>query len=421
MKYQAIRGMSDIVPPEITQWQALESVTRSFLNKRSYQEVRTPLVEYTELFTRSIGEETDIVFKEMYTFEDRKGRSLTLRPEMTASVVRAVIENNLIAQDDTARFYYIGPMFRAERPQAGRRRQFHQIGVELFGKADFFQDAEVIMLLRDFLLALGLNENEFAININSIGCKTCREPFNAKLTEYLRSKGSELCGDCMRRMQTNMLRVFDCKVEACKTVCAGSPKITDNLCDECNHYFAGLRRQLDDLKIKYAIVPSMVRGLDYYSGPVFEITSSKLGAQDAIAAGGRYDGLVKSCGGPDVGGIGFAIGVERLLQLVGTSLGSGQTDQLIYIAHSDSESSKARALALYAELVKNDINVFIDVAKGSLKSQLRQANKLNARCVLIIGDEELDEGTVSIKDMQSGEQSSVKSADVVNVVKKLIS
>jgi histidyl-tRNA synthetase len=420
MKYQAIRGMSDIAYPEVKAWQQVEAMTRAFLNQRSYQEVRTPLVEYTELFTRSIGEETDIVFKEMYTFEDRKGRSLTLRPEMTASVVRAVIENNLIGQDDTARFYYIGPMFRAERPQAGRRRQFHQIGVELFGKADFFQDAEVILLLRDFLEALGLTREDFTFKLNSIGCKKCREPFNATLEKYLRSQEAALCGDCKRRMQTNILRVFDCKVEGCKKVCADSPKITEHLCPECIHFFVGLKRTLDGLAIAYTVEPSMVRGLDYYSGPVFEVTSTKLGAQDAIAAGGRYDGLVKSCGGPDVGGIGFALGIERLLQVLGEGLKKNEEEKIVYLAHSENEASKAACLKLYAELLDNKFTVLVDMAKGSIKSQLRQANKVNAALVLIAGDEELEQGVVAVKDMKTGEQQSVKMADVAAVVKKMM-
>ncbi|MFC1809820.1 histidine--tRNA ligase [Candidatus Omnitrophota bacterium] len=422
MKYQAIRGMSDIIPEEISLWQKLEAVTRLFLNKRSYQEVRTPLVEYTELFTRSIGEETDIVFKEMYTFEDRKGRSLTLRPEMTASVVRAVVENNLLSQEETARFYYMGPMFRAERPQAGRRRQFHQIGVELFGKADFFQDTEVILLLCDLLEEVGVSRDSFTVKLNSIGCKKCREPFNQKLEEYLRSKEKELCGDCTRRMKTNLLRVFDCKVEKCNSVCKDSPKITDHLCAECNHYFSGLKRQLDSRAILYEVVPSMVRGLDYYCGPVFEVTSTKLGAQDAIAAGGRYDGLVKAFGGPNVGGIGFAIGIERLLQLLDTDKKKSDNESVpvIYLAHSNTEDSKAFCLDMYTKLLAEGKAVFIDMTKESLKSQFRQANKIDAQIVLIGGEDELAKGNVSIKDMKTGEQQEIKLDDVINVVKKLL-
>ncbi len=420
MKYQAIRGMSDIAYPEIKVWQQVEAMTRAFLNQRSYREVRTPLVEYTELFTRSIGEETDIVFKEMYTFQDRKGRSLTLRPEMTASVVRAVIENGLIEQDETARFYYLGPMFRAERPQAGRRRQFHQIGVELFGKADLFQDAEVIMLLRDLLIMLGLSQKDFTFKLNSIGCKKCREPFNATLEKYLRAKEAELCGDCKRRMQTNILRVFDCKEEACKKICAESPKITDHLCPECEQYFAGLKSALNALGIAYTVDPAMVRGLDYYCGPVFEVTSTKLGAQDAIGAGGRYDGLVKACGGPDVGGIGFAIGMERLLQLLGDGLAKGSDEKVIYLAHSETATAKTACLKLYAMLLREKFTVLLDMAKGSIKSQLRQANKVNAAVVLILGDEEVEKGLVAVKDMKTGEQQSVNMNDAADAVKKLM-
>ena len=425
MAYKAIRGMSDIVPPDVLLWQYVEAVTQDFFNKRSYGEIRTPLLEETDLFIRSIGEETDIVHKEMYTFNDRKGRNMSLRPEMTASVVRAVIENRLLVPDEVARFYYRGPMFRAERPQAGRRRQFHQIGVELFGTPEVYQDVEMIALIRDFLLKLGLTDDAFTVKVNFIGTKESREPYYTVLREYLKKHETALCDDCKRRLDTNILRVLDCKVEGCRSLCAKAPVITEHLGTEDAAHFSAIRQALDRLRIPYVVDPHMVRGLDYYTGLVFEVASAALGAQDALGAGGRYDGLVAACGGPDIGGIGFALGVERLLMVLAQSerFRNGLGCQpLVYVAHGNTAASRQEAFALYAHLASatGGVRVFIDTAKGSLKSQLRQANKQGAQAVVIIGDDELARGEVTIKNMTAGTQAAVKMSEAGDYLTKEI-
>lgn len=422
MKYKAIRGMSDIFAPDVRAWQCIEQVARDFFNARSYNEIRTPILEKTELFTRSIGEETDIVHKEMYTFPDRKGRELTLRPEMTAAVVRAVIENQLISQDEVSRFYYMGPMFRAERPQAGRKRQFHQIGLELFGDKNFYQDAEVILAMGDFFRAVGLTEDDFTIKVNSIGCKDCRDPYYVMLKDYLAEHEDQLCDDCKRRILTNTLRVLDCKVKQCKSVCAKAPKIVEHLCEPCDTYMKDFVEQVSLLGIDYVLDPMMVRGLDYYCGPVFEVVSEKLGAQDAIAAGGRYDGLVKACGGPDIGGIGFALGVERLMLVLADTDAFKKMlehDFRVYLAHTDSPESKQSCMRMYADLTRSGISVFLDMSKGSMKSQLRQANRIGMNAVVIAGDEELTNSEVSVKNMHTSEQSLVKIEEIRDALHRI--
>ena len=310
-KITAIKGIKDILPQDTPLWHQVELTARKIFECFGFCEIRVPIMEKTVLFQRSIGETTDIVEKEMYTFRDRDDELLTLRPEATASVIRAYIEHNLLASDPVTRLFTIGPMFRRERPQKGRFRQFHQIDVELFGDDKPASDAEVIFMLMHFLQSLGIEK--LSLEINSLGCKDCRPVFSKAVVDFLKGSESALCPDCQRRIYTNPLRVFDCKVETCGSVIADAPRILNFLCTECSDHFSEVKSYLDDLKLTYEINPQMVRGLDYYTKTAFEVKSGALGAQNSLAGGGRYDGLVSFLGGPEVPGIGFGIGMERLI------------------------------------------------------------------------------------------------------------
>ena len=313
MTIQAVRGTKDILPDEIAPWQRVEASARELFARYGYRELRTPIFEETELFARGIGAETDIVSKEMYTFADRDGGTLTLRPEATAGIVRAVIEHNLMNTDPALRVYAIGPMFRRERPQKGRYRQFHQVDVEAFGFTSATIDAEVIELALAFLDACGVTKRELVLN--SVGDRSCRPAYVERLQQALRAITASLCADCQRRVETNPLRVLDCKVPEDQAAIDALPKITDHLCGPCAEHFAEVRRQLELIGIPYRLSHRLVRGLDYYVRTTFEVTSDALGAQSSVLGGGRYDGLVKDLGGPDLAGIGFAVGLERLVSL----------------------------------------------------------------------------------------------------------
>ncbi|HSK30294.1 MAG TPA: histidine--tRNA ligase, partial [Candidatus Limnocylindria bacterium] len=318
MKITSIKGFADILPGEVELWQAVEETARRVFGAYNYAEIRIPVLEKTELFRRSIGETTDIVEKEMYTFEDRDGRSgdvadgtkLTLRPEGTAGVVRAYVESEMYKVEPMRKLYYMGPMFRRERPQKGRMRQFHQIGAEALGRGDAFIDAELLLLLGDFFGALGLTEP--SLQINSLGCSECRPKYRETLLAFLREHYAELCGNCQRRIERNPLRALDCKVPSCIAATQRAPSILDSLCAACSEHFATVQRLLRETGVTFALNPRMVRGLDYYCRTTFEWTTTQLGSQSAVAAGGRYDGLVEQLGGPPIPGVGFALGVERL-------------------------------------------------------------------------------------------------------------
>ncbi|HMA81095.1 MAG TPA: histidine--tRNA ligase, partial [Candidatus Binatia bacterium] len=322
MKITSIRGFADILPGEVELWQAVEAAARQVFGTYNFSEIRIPILEKTELFSRSIGETTDIVEKEMYTFEDRDGRNpestgatkLTLRPEGTAGVVRAYIEAEMFKVEPVRKLYYLGPMFRRERPQKGRMRQFHQIGAEAFGRGDAFIDAEILLLLHDFFTALGLTEP--ILELNSLGDSECRPKYRERLLEFLHRRQDKLCHNCRRRMERNPLRVLDCKEPGCIAATSDAPSILDSLCAACLEHFATVQRLLRDSEVNFALNPRMVRGLDYYCRTTFEWTTALLGAQSAVAAGGRYDGLVQELGGPAIPGVGFAMGVERITMLL---------------------------------------------------------------------------------------------------------
>ena len=403
MSYKTLKGMDDISFPDIYHWQYVETKAGEFFGRRLYEEIRTPIVEYTDLFQRSIGEASDIVNKEMYTFLDRGGRSLTLRPEMTASVIRAVINNNLLAQREPLKLFYSGPMFRAERPQAGRKRQFFFFFFEVVGNPDPFCDAEVIRDLVTFLEYLGLQKNDLTLRLNNVGCNDCRPGYLESLRGFFQGQISDMCKNCRFKFAKNVLRIFDCKNPACRAVAAQAPKVTDHVCQECRTHFDALVGFLDLFDIEYTVDKNIVRGLDYYTSTVFEVTSRKLGAQDALAAGGRYNNLLKELGGPDKGAIGFAIGIERLLICLADILRDYKTgilEKSVYIAYGDS-SYISSAQELIARFEKSGLPSYADYDSRSLKSQLKRANKYGFRWVLILNKDEFERGDVTLKDLHA--------------------
>ena len=415
-KITAIKGIKDILPKDSPIWHRVELTARKIFECFGFYEIRVPIMEKTALFQRSIGETTDIVEKEMYTFRDRDDELLTLRPEATASVIRAYIEHNLFASDPVTRLYTIGPMFRRERPQKGRFRQFHQIDVELFGDDKPASDAEVIFMLMHFLQSTGVEK--LSLEINSLGCKACRPVFSQAVVDFLKGSESALCPDCQRRIYTNPLRVFDCKVETCGKIIADAPRILNFLCAECDDHFSAVKSYLTDLKLPYKINPQMVRGLDYYTKTAFEVKSGELGAQNSLAGGGRYDGLVSFLGGPDVPGIGFGIGMERLIAcLPPDDKNPYHTD--IYIAALGARAQKI-AFGLTQELRRAGISAAMDYADRSLKSQMKRADKLNSAYTLIFGDKEIDENRAELRNMSTKNQQSLPMDQLLAVVSNIL-
>ncbi len=399
-KITAIKGIKDILPQETPAWQNIEAISRRIFERFGFREIRVPILEKTALFKRSIGETTDIVEKEMYTFRDRDEELITLRPEATASVIRAYIEHNLASSDPVTKLFTIGPMFRRERPQKGRYRQFHQIDVEVFGDDTPASDAEVIFMLMHFLDVAGVNN--LALEINSLGCKVCRPGFSRAVVDYLKEFEGALCPDCQRRMNTNPLRVFDCKVEACGQVISSAPSILDHLCAECSDHFDEVKGFLDDLNLAYGVNPKMVRGLDYYTKTAFEVKSGELGAQNSLAGGGRYDGLVGFLGGPDVPGVGFGIGMERLLTCLSGAASKGPATDIFIAALGQRAQKFAFRLTGFLRLA--GITAAMDYAGKSLKSQMKRADKLQSAYTLIIGDSEMDERRAVLRNMNTKNQ-----------------
>ncbi len=401
-KIQKIKGFADLLPGETQAFHFLEETAKDVFARYGYKEVRLPILERTELFSRSIGEETDVVQKEMYTFPDRKNRLLTMRPEATAGVVRAYVENGIPAKEELTKLYCAGPMFRYERPQKGRMRQFHQIDVEAFGSASPRLDAEMLFMLAHFLTEAGIADLNF--EINTLGCPECRPAYNAALNEYFRGfDAGQLCEDCMRRKLTNPLRVLDCKVPTCKELTRTAPLITDYQCDACKEHFVTVTGLLDKGGLSYTLNPRLVRGLDYYVRTTFEVTSGKIGAQSAVAGGGRYDGLVKTLGGPDLPGMGFACGMERLALLLGEKDLPAPDFYMAVLAPAALDDALLLALQLRAKGLTGECAL----AEKSAKSQMRQAGKSGSRYCLILGDAELAAGTIVVKDMAAGTQETI--------------
>ncbi|MBL6971275.1 MAG: histidine--tRNA ligase [Desulfobacterales bacterium] len=411
---QLIRGFKDILPGEVELWQKIEKTAVELLEDFGFKEIRIPIMERTELFARSIGEDTDIVEKEMYTFPDRKGDLLTLRPEATASIVRSYIQHKLYAQDPVRKFYTIGPMFRRERPQKGRYRQFYQINAEIFGVDSALADAQLIFILATLFERLSVTDVQS--HINSLGCPACRPDFKKSLNEFLSGVKERLCADCNRRQIRNPLRVLDCKVPACKEAIEGVPSILDSLCPECHRQFEILKHALERLHVPYVIDKRLVRGLDYYSRATFEIKTGLLGAQDAVAGGGRYDGLVKTLGGPDLPATGFAIGFDRLAELIADSKVDDARTLDIFVA-SLGEKSRALAFEWSCAFGLAGILVEMDMGDRSLKSQMKRANKFAAKHTLIVGEKELEQGAVILRNMATKEQVSIPIQGLVENIK----
>ena len=404
------KGTKDVLPAEAYKWHFVENTARRIAALYGLKEIRTPVFEHTELFLRGVGDTTDIVNKEMYTFLDKGERSITLKPEGTAGVVRSFIENGGGGGVLPQKMYYITPVFRYERPQAGRLREHHQFGVEIFGGKGAETDAEVILLARDYIAALGVEGVE--LNLNSIGCKHCRPKFNEALREYLRPHLSEMCPTCNARFEKNPLRILDCKEEKCAAINAGAPRSIDFLCDECREHFEKLKAILDDCGVAYTLNPKLVRGLDYYSKTVFEFVSTAIGAQGTVLGGGRYDTLIENLGGLAVPAVGFGSGIERmLLVLENTGKTIPQESPLgVYAAGLD-EAGRRAAFLLVQELRKKGISADFDHAARSVKAQFKYAGKVGARFVVAIGSNELESGMYTIKDMAASASESVAAAD----------
>jgi histidyl-tRNA synthetase len=409
----AIRGTHDILPGEVEKWQLVERVSRDLCERYGYVELRTPVLEHEELFAKGTGESTDIVQKEMYSFTDKGGERVTLRPEATPSMVRAYIEHNLEQTLPAAKLFCMGPMFRYERPQKGRYRQFHQLDIEVFGANDPAVDAEVIDLAWALINELKIEQSELVIN--SVGCKECRPKFQEALLKALGDDLPKLCQDCQRRAQTNPLRIYDCKVEADQPIIDRLPHSVDYLCEACAGHFNGVKRHLDGFGIPWQVSHRLVRGLDYYTRTTFEILGRSLGAQNALLGGGRYDGLVKDLGGPDRTGIGFAAGMERLVLALPESAVGTPRGRAFLVAIGD--DGREEALKLLAELRRAGVAAQMEFDARGVRAQMKRADRLQASVALIVGGDELARGEVTLKDMKSGEQLAVPRAEVVDSVK----
>ena len=408
----AIKGTKDILPREARNWQQVEAFVKSSFELYGYREIRTPVFEATELFEKGTGQTSDIVTKEMYTFTDKGGRSITLRPEYTPSVVRAIIEHRLYLQPEPLRFYFSGPMFRYDKPQKGRYRQFHQVDIEVFGESDPAIDAEIIEMADHLLKKLQVRETETLVN--SVGCEKCRPDYLRELRAAAAAVSASLCADCQRKVNTNPLRIFDCKVEACQELSRNFPEITGYLCQECEDHFRRFRSYLDLYQIHYRIEPRLVRGIDYYTKTTFEIVASKLGAQNAILGGGRYDNMMKEFGGPDICGIGFAMGMERLLSVVRLEK---KADEFLYLAHMGDEAKK-EAIELARYLRREGLECLLEFKDRGLKSQLSRASKLEAAWVLIIGEEEIRKGRYQLKEMRTGAQTEAGREEILRMLRR---
>ncbi|MEW5908493.1 MAG: histidine--tRNA ligase [Thermodesulfobacteriota bacterium] len=410
---QIIRGFKDILPGETELWQHIEICARSLFENFGFKEIRIPILEKTELFARSIGEDTDIVEKEMYTFEDRKGEKITLRPEATASIVRSLIQHGLYTKNPVQKLYTIGPMFRRERPQKGRYRQFYQINAEIFGVGSALADAELIFILMTLFSRLSVKNTE--AHINSLGCRECRPIYKEALNTHLDDFSSMLCPDCVRRKSRNPLRVLDCKVPSCRLAMENAPAMVDFLCDDCNAHFEETKQALEMLKIPFILDRNLVRGLDYYTRTTFEIQTSVLGAQNAVAGGGRYDGLVQALGGPQISATGFAIGFDRLIEVSDLDRDSFVKSPHLFIA-ALGEKSRMKAFEWSCRLGEKGIRTEMELGKKGLKSQMKQADRLNAGFVIIMGEDELSSGSVVLKDMKTSIQEQIPITDVVDAV-----
>lgn len=415
MRYRRPRGLQDILPDKVEEWRLAESTFRQVCSRYRYEEIRTPVFEETELFTRAVGEETDIVSKEMYTFEDRSGHSLTLRAEGTAPTIRAYLENNLRGQDRErlVKLFYIGPIFRYDRPQAGRYRQHHQCGLEALGSQNPAVDAEVIDLALGFYASLGITGVE--LRLNSVGCPACAPAYTEVLKQHVAPRLAEMCADCQRRFEANPLRMLDCKVETCREITDGAPTMVDVLCEDCASHFIALQGHLERLDIPYVLDPRIVRGLDYYTKTAFEFkVSAGLGAQDVIGGGGRYDGLIEQCGGPATPGVGIGMGIERIL-LVREALGvlAAERKRRGVLVVTLGDEAWGEGVKLTAQLRDAGVEADLDYRQRSMKSQLRYADNEHFAWAVILGEDELARKVVALRDLETSEQVEVPCGELI--------
>jgi len=413
---RAPKGTSDILPSQIDYWYYIENIIKEVLQIYGYREIRTPSFEHTELFVRGIGETTDIVNKEMFTFQDRKGRSLTLRPEGTAPVVRAYLEHNMSRENPLVKLFYLGNMFRCEKPQAGRYRQFNQFGLEAIGSQSPLIDAEIIQASLEIYKKIGLTDLKLVIN--SVGCRECRPKYLEALKEYFKDRKELLCSDCRERYDKNPLRILDCKNKQCQIEIKNSPTIFDYLCEDCREHFQKLKEFLDSIRVVYQVNPLLVRGLDYYTKTAFEIISGELGSQNAVGGGGRYDYLVEELGGKPTPAVGFAAGIERMiatLEKQGVKIPSWEGLKVFVATVSTEDHSSA--LKIVKQIRENGLSAEMDFLDKSLKAQMRLANKFNVSYVVIVGQEELKEQKVTIKNMLNGQQEKIAISKMLSYIK----
>ena len=414
---KSVKGTRDILPEDMPRWHFVEDHARACFSRFGFREIRTPILETTELFARSIGQETDIVAKEMYTFLDRKGRSLTLRPESTAPVARAYIEHSLHRRAEIERLYYIGPMFRYERPQKGRMRQFYQVGAEVFGSDHPIIDAETLHMLINFLNLLGIRPLELILN--SVGCHVCRPSYRAVLRSFLDPRREQLCADCRRRLEVNPLRCLDCKVPADRQLLGQVSPLLDSLCAACREHFDRVQGYLDQLRVAYSIDPRLVRGLDYYCRTTFEVTQPGLGAQNALLGGGRYDGLVASLGGPPIPGFGFAVGEDRLVMSLAPEAAVPSDAPDVFVV-ALGETALPEALEAARTLRSANRRVVFDPLPGkSLRAQMRRANDIGTRFALILGEQEIARGVLTLKRMSDGAQATVARDEIESKLQEM--
>jgi len=423
MDYRAPYGTEDVLPSDVLLWKKIEETSHKIFSVYGYQEIRTPILEYTKLFRRAVGNTTDIVEKEMYTFGiTKEEEELCLRPELTASVVRAFVEHNLFREKSFQKFYYIGPAFRRERPQKGRFREFHTLGVEAIGSSDPFVDAEIIILYHHLLNELCIRD--FELNINSIGCRTCRKYFRDALVSAVRENLTKYCETCLRRYTKNPLRILDCKNKSCIDLINHLPHVTDYICSDCKSHFEIVLSSLRQEGIKYKLSPTLVRGLDYYTRTVFEFTSPLLGevAQNAIASGGRYDNLTAEIGGPNVGAVGWGAGIERIILVMKYNENKNipPKNYIDFFVVSTGKGCRIQSFSLLNRLRKNGFKGDMDYEDKSVKAQMREANKCGARVVIIIGDEEVSKNLVKVKDMSKGTEKDIGYDNVVCYLKETL-
>ena len=417
MLTNAPKGTKDILPDQIHKWHYVEEQWKDICRRYGFKEVRTPVFEHTELFTRGIGDTTDVVQKEMYTFEDHGGRSITLKPEGTSPAVRAFIEHKQYAEVQPTKYHYITPCYRYEKPQSGRLREFHQFGIEVFGTPNMMADAEVISLGYDFLTSLGITEIE--LRINSVGCPECRKKHRAALREFLTPKHDVLCDTCKTRFDKNPMRILDCKSPHCQELVQGAPMMIDYLCDDCKASFEELKTNLTSMEIPFTVDPGIVRGLDYYTKTAFEFVTTKIGAQGTVCGGGRYDHLIEEVGGPPIPGVGFGLGIERLLLLMEANEAAfPEEDKLDVFIAVMGDAAKAYGLKLCRELRAKGMSAEMDTLARNIKGQFKYANRLNAKYTVVIGENELAEGVAAVKDMEKQEQTNVKFEDLYEVLSK---